>query len=489
MTKHYIKILKLNNTWGRIVSDDISILNEIYYRFTVPVDNYWHMPAYKSGRWDGKIRFVTQDGKFYIGLLSKILKFVKGEEDYNIEIDDELKVDTQNIDDFKKDFIDITNKTMTNMDPYFYQIRGAMKALYKKRAICEHATGSGKSYTICLVCNYLLHKNPKNKILILVPKLDLIEQLTEEFTERYGLPEDLIGKYCGFQKDTEQPIIISTWQSCYKQPKLLKTFDVLIADEAHGLKSEMIRSVAEKSTNATIRIGFTGTMPEGRAEKLLVEGVLGPVVDQILYKELVELKAISDLEIKVIKINYSQSILEKSKGIDYQLEKEFCENDRYRNKVICSIANGISLKKKNCLVLVKKIEHGKQLQNDLEALGCKVDFICGEMKINDRTDIRQGVENDEGRIIVATTGVFSTGISIKKLHSVIFAAAGKSKIQTLQSVGRGLRLHPTKNKLILYDVSENLYFSERHLNKRLQYYNNNEFNVEIKEVTADAKIH
>jgi len=106
--------------------------------------------------------------------------------------------------------------------------------------------------------------------------------------------------------------------------------------------------------------------------------------------------------------------------------------------------------------------------------------------MSDRNNIRKGVEKEGGTVIVATVGVYSTGVSINRLHTVIFASAGKSKIQTLQSVGRGLRLHSTKTKLHLYDFCENLKFSQQHAKKRIKYYEINNFMVTKKDININA---
>jgi superfamily II DNA or RNA helicase len=59
-------------------------------------------------------------------------------------------------------------------------------------------------------------------------------------------------------------------------------------------------------------------------------------------------------------------------------------------------------------------------------------------------------------IIVASYGVFSTGVNVRRLHNLVFAAAGKSKIRTLQSIGRGLRTHVSKSYITLYDIVDDL---------------------------------
>jgi superfamily II DNA or RNA helicase len=481
--KPIVRIVKVNNTWGHVVTDDYAALEMLYKRFAIPVDNYWFMPKYKAGIWDGKIHFVTDSGRFYNGILDKILAFFK--DDYDVELDESYSKGFTDVAALKKEFIEFTDRTLTTLDPYVYQWRGAIKALYHKRGICEHGTGSGKSYTITMVVNFLRYKDINHKFLIMVPKLDLVEQFTEDMV-KYGIPATCLGKYTGDQKDTQQPIIVSTWQSVYKNANFLKQFTVFIADECHGLKADVVRSVAERVVICDWRLGFTGTMPEQKTDNMLVQGVLGPVVDQALYEELEREKTISPLKITLIKLMYPQEQLEKMKDIDYALEKEFLENNKFRNDIICKITDKYIKQGKNGLILVKKIEHGHILVKMLEDMGLKPNFVRGDMKIEDRNDVRHDMETAGGQITIATTGVYSTGVSINRLHFLIFASSGKSKIQTLQSVGRGLRKHPTKDQLLLFDIGENCHHSKKHITARVRYYTLNKFNFTVKEVLANA---
>ncbi len=256
----------------------------------------------------------------------------------------------------------------------------------------------------------------------------------------------------------------------------------ICVSNCHGLKADVVRSVAERVVNCDWRIGTTGTMPEQKTDNLLVQGVIGPVIDQALYEELMREKTISPLKIIMVKLMYGEEQLEKLSGIDYDLEKDFLENNEFRNSIICKLVQKYITQGKNGLILVKKIEHGKKLVTLLEGMGFKPKFVCGDMKIDERNSIRHDMEDTGGQITIATTGVYSTGVSINRLHFLIFAASGKSKIQTLQSVGRGLRKHPTKDMLLLFDICENCQHSKKHIADRVRYYKGNKFDYNIKEI-------
>ena len=80
-----------------------------------------------------------------------------------------------------------------------------------------------------------------------------------------------------------------------------------------------------------------------------------------------------------------------------------------------------------------------------------------------------------------------------KLHDVILYANSKSKIKVLQSIGRGLRKHKTKNQIILYDVVDSLSYKTKtgkvvdnylvkHWKERMHYYKEQEFPVITMEI-------
>jgi predicted helicase len=68
------------------------------------------------------------------------------------------------------------------------------------------------------------------------------------------------------------------------------------------------------------------------------------------------------------------------------------------------------------------------------------------------------------------SSIFSTGINIKNIHMIIFASGGKAFIRLVQSIGRGLRKHHSKEKLIIIDLADQLHYGISHLNKRLEIY-------------------
>ena len=143
----------------------------------------------------------------------------------------------------------------------------------------------------------------------------------------------------------------------------------------------------------------------------------------------------------------------------------------------------------NTLILFSRVEtHGKPLYDLINSSidhKRKVFFVNGGIKTSEREQVREITEKESNAIIIASYGVFSTGINIKNLHNVVFASPSKSRIRNLQSIGRVLRKSSNKSQAKLYDISDDCTFKGRknytlnHLIERIKIYNEEKFNYEI----------
>jgi len=80
------------------------------------------------------------------------------------------------------------------------------------------------------------------------------------------------------------------------------------------------------------------------------------------------------------------------------------------------------------------------------------------------------METSDNVICIAISAIFSTGVNIKNLHMIVFASGGKSFIRIIQSIGRGLRLNPNKDRLSIIDLADKLRYSQEHAVRRQEIY-------------------
>jgi superfamily II DNA or RNA helicase len=458
---------------------DEDIAHELREHFTFHVPGYQFTPQYRAKLWDGRIRlFDLRTRIIYRGLVQYIIKFCEDRE-YSWSYDNEIYDQEFSVKE-AQEFIKILNLPV---EPRDYQLDSFIHAVRMRRTLLLSPTASGKSLIIYLITRYVNAK----RTLIIVPNISLVTQLTSDFAD-YGLDADkhVHRIFAGQDKETDKKIVISTWQSLYKLPKsYFDQFELVIGDECHLYKSKEITGLMTKMTNAKYRVGTTGTLDGTKTSKLVLEGLFGPVKKVITTKDLMDKGHVADFNIKCLLLKYPSAVCQALKSATYQQEIEYLVLNENRNKFISNLA--LSLKN-NTLILYQYVDkHGKILYEMInkQVGDRKCFFVYGKTDGEVREEIRHIVEKEKDAIIVASYGVFSTGVSIRNLHNIIFASPSKSRIRNLQSIGRGLRKSETKDSATLYDIADDLRYKKRenytlkHFAHRIQIYSEEKFQFKI----------
>ena len=296
--------------------------------------------------------------------------------------------------------------------------------------------------------------------------------------------------YSGRDKKTDKQIVISTWQSLYRLGvPFFKQFGLVVGDEAHLCSAVSLKGILEKMISCRYRFGTTGTLTESKTHQLVLEGLFGKVYKAVTSKQLMKDKHISELKIQCLLMQYPEVERESVKKATYKEEIDFIVEHHRRNNFICNLALD---QKGNTLILFNYVEkHGKVLKKMLEkkANGRDIFFIAGETDVEERESTRAITEKCKDAVIIASSGVLSTGVNIKNLQSLIFAHPYKAKIRNLQSIGRVLRLDDKNNQAVLYDIVDDLHWKKRdnyglkHWKERVKIYTDEKFDYNFKQVT------
>ena len=450
-----------------------------YFTFEVPGAKF--MPAVRNKYWDGKIRlFSAQTHQIYVGLIQHIQRFAE-ERDYEVIIHDGI-LDTEDVhinelEEFLKE---------KRFEPREYQTRAIAHAIRNNRALILSPTASGKSFIIYSLLKHYL-KQIQGKALVIVPTTSLVSQMASDFVdysdgEFYPTHRIMSGE----DKNSDSRIYISTWQSIYKLKRdYFEQFDIVIGDEAHLFKAQSLTKIMEKLPQCKYRFGFTGTLDDTQTNKLVLEGLFGPVMKVVKTKELIDDGTLAEFRIKCLVLKYPPEICKEKHKAKYQDEIDFIVSNEKRNTFIKNLTlsrNG------NTLLLFQMVEkHGKVLYDIIknEAENRHVFCVHGGVNADEREEVRKITEGESNAIIIASYGTFSTGINIRNLHNIIFASPSKSRIRNLQSIGRGLRKGDSKSKATLYDISDDLCHKSscnhtlKHFAVRVKMYNEEEFDYKI----------
>ena len=470
--------IKTEPNYARELSD--------FFTFEVPGARF--MPSYRNKYWDGKIRLFNQmNGEIYVGLLPYIEEFAKRNElkiEYKQGVKDEGEHRTSILGGFVRRVSPKSKgKTLQIRD---YQMAAFTHAVRNNRSLLLSPTASGKSLIIYLLSRWY----ESDRVLILVPTTSLVEQMYSDFLD-YGYLEAKMQKiYQGHSREITKEVTISTWQSLYKMPRsFFEQFGCILGDEVHLFKAKSLTNIMNKLHLCKYRHGFTGTLDGTQTHRLVLEGLFGNVNKVTTTKDLMDNKTLAKLKIKCLVLQYPDADCKFMKDQNYQDEVDLIIRDERRNEFIVDLTTHL---KGNTLLLFQFVEkHGSVLYDMLKDLNRKVFYVHGGTDAQTRENIREITEKEKSAIIVASYGTFSTGINIRNLHNVIFSSPSKSRIRVLQSVGRGLRKGSEKSTATLYDIADDFTwksrqnFTLRHFMERINIYNEEEFDYEIKNLKIE----
>lgn len=455
------------------IREHFSVINE------TAVFQRRHNKKFKQNR----IYAVTPTGRCDVGLIPEITKFlVASSYASKITCSDKLIQSIKPSKNWSKNY---------TIDPYElklplrdYQGQIVQKCLTVGRGTVILATSGGKTLTIAsLISRISTFGYSKFKGLVIVPDRGLVEQTYNDFTE-YGVPFSM-SKWTGDDElDLSTDIVIANLSIIHKTKtdiSWLKYVDILVVDEVHKIRKQNKVNKILKKIITPHKFGFTGTMPDDKIDQWNIIGKIGPVLFEKNSYELRLQGYVTNAQVLKLELIHRVKLYSSPETSSYRQELDYLIESRFRNTTIAKIANNST---NNILIMVDYIKHGENLLNVCKEI-CKdkqVYFIQGEVDVDERERVKQLVEQNTNIIVIAISKIFSTGINIKNLHYIVFASGGKAKIKIIQSIGRGLRLHESKKKLIIVDVFDNLKYSTAHSYKRDALYERERIRTQTKKI-------
>lgn len=465
---------------GIIVSDYLSNIRE---HFSVEDKQQVFKRRYAIGyRPQTRQYAITPQGRFEPRLVFSILEFLQKQDiQFNVEVTDKFR-DVITIPVLKEELIKL------NLDPRDYQEESVLAAIKNKSGVIVLPTSAGKTLVIALLVKSIQQQHDC-KTLILVPDIQLVAQTYSDFIE-YGISEKEITKWTGsIEPNKDAKIVISNAQILLSEKQdlsLLKDIKLLVIDEVHKLKyGNKINKVVEQIP-ALFRYGLTGTLPDNKIDQWNIFGKIGRVIYHKQSADLREQKYISQVHVAAVKLSYKNipnftvpSMVNPTAG--YEEETTWLQTNQFRNSIITKLVNKAD---KNTLIMVDRIAHGEELLRVLQANTQKeVHFVHGAVDIEEREMIRKLMEEQDNVACIAISKIFSTGINIKNLHNIIFAAIGKARIKIIQSIGRSLRKHASKKRATIFDIWDNLRYGNKHMVERLALYDREEIPYSITDIS------
>ena len=490
---------KINETYIQIASDEQYVLKELSEYFSFMAEGAIYTQKYRMKVWDGRIRLVNLKTMTTLaGLVPAIAKFCA---ERNYQLIDQTEQYNKYIPVSEDEFDHWFKQLKLPFEPRDYQLNIVKHGLKVGRSLMLSVTGSGKTYSQYILTRWMLDHGLKT--VIIVPSTSLVEQMHNDFKNYASKDPDFdvdqqVHKLYAKIKTTDpynDQCIITTWQSIKNYDKTLyETWDCVIVDEAHQCKANIIDSIIKGAINAKYRFGLTCTLTGMVCHEYQITGLLGSIYQANTTKELQEKGVLSDCTIYMVDMKYPADEAKKLWNETKLLKKTYLDEVDFVNHHVkrqLFIRNLACSLKGTTLILFRFREHGELLFNLIkEKVGDSrpVYHIDGTIDAQRREAIRQELKNpDSNAILVFSVATSSTGIDIKSIENLILSPS-KSKVQTLQSIGRSLRLCEGKKGAKVFDLIDDLRTGKRRnflynlAQKRLEFYSENGFDVQFKQV-------
>ena len=361
------------------------------------------------------------------------------------------------------------------------QIRMVNSAITTQRGVIQSPTGTGKTILIM----HIMARFPQAQTLILVHNKTILSQTLRELRKRDWPDARKLGDG---ERVLAGKVVVATRQSLVtrgirnvdgrqmeipmvreEHQKWLSQVGVVIIDECHLFGDEWGQyATVLRSTDAPVRIGFTATIPKsGTHIAFALEGMLGPLIDQVTMKEGLEkgLLAHPQIELVPIKTNSDIAYLKVYREI-YQAG---IVNNRARNRLAISKAKAMNAEGKSVIVFVEEIDHGYNLMDLARLMDLPARFVWQETTTQERDDIADEMQNGDTLCVVASK-VWREGLNIPTLGGVILCGGGKAQLTTLQHVGRSLRRAESKDKAVIIDFLDPYKYLAEHAIERISIY-------------------
>jgi len=250
----------------------------------------------------------------------------------------------------------------------------------------------------------------------------------------------------------------------------------VIAANCHGAKS----AVASKLLNdfgkhIAFRFGVTGTLPKPLADQMSLTSSVGERLIEVPAAWLIEHGYLSKIEIQPIELN--ETFVDENFP-DYPSEKAFLSKSPARMEMIADLIISKCAEHGNTLVLTHSIKFGEKLA----ALIKDAVFLYGDSPSDLRKEHYDLFATRNDLIVIASSGIASTGISIDRVFCLMLVDAGKSYIKAIQSLGRGLRRGHDKDYVYVVDVHSKQKWAKKHYKDRETFYKEAQYPILKKQV-------
>lgn len=321
----------------------------------------------------------------------------------------------------------------------------------RKRTLLVLPTGCGKTVVFTKLAEEMVKQG--KRVLILAHRTELLEQASDKLFKITGLKTALekadstaIGSWCRVSVGSVQTL---------QRDKRLNQFpkdywDVIIVDEAHHILSDGYMKVMKYFDVANV-LGVTATPDRSDMRNL------GSYFDSLAYEyslvQAIKEGYLSKIKALTIPLSLDLSNVSMSAG-DFKASDVGTALDPYLEQIADKMVKQCADRK--TVVFLPLVKTSQKFRDILNAKGFRAAEVNGESK--DRSEVLEDFEKDRYNVL-CNSMLLTEGWDCPSVDCVVVLRPTKVRALYSQMVGRGTRLHPGKEELLLLDF---LWHTERH---------------------------
>lgn len=325
------------------------------------------------------------------------------------------------------------------------------------RAQIVLATGLGKTVVMAEVVADLLRDNmvAGGQVLVLAHTRELVDQLHRNFWLQLPrwVPTHQLTE--GERPSFWDGITFATIQSVRSRVQDLPTFGLVLVDEAHHIGAEMFRTTIQ-ALQPPMLGGVTATPWRGDGFEL--NHLLGPPLVRIGITEGLRQGFLSDVDYRLLADNIDWEYVQSQSRYGYslsQLNRKLIlpTRDEQAARMIRTVWDEED--RRSAIVFSPEIEHARSFAALLRTYDLRAEAISSDTSPRDR-DILMSRFRAGQLDIVTTVDLFNEGVDVPDVDLIAFMRVTHSRRIFVQQLGRGLRVSPTKDKVVVLDFVTDL---------------------------------
>ena len=323
-----------------------------------------------------------------------------------------------------------------------------------QRTLLVMVTGGGKTIIFSKVIEECVRGG--QRVLVLAHRGELLDQAADKLAKSTGLQcaTEKAEQSCLDSVNRWYRVVVGSVQSLMREARLKRFppdhFDMIVVDEAHHVLADSYRRILDYFGDARV-LGVTATPDRGDMKNL------GAVFESLAYEytlpRAIKEGFLSPIKAMTIPLRLNISGVSMSAG-DYALGGLGTALDPYLEQIADEMAK-VCIERKT-VVFLPLIAISQKMRMLLEQKGFRAAEVNGNSA--DREETLAAFDRGDTNVL-CNSMLLTEGWDCPSVDCIVVLRPTKVRSLYCQMVGRGTRLHPGKDHLLLLDF---LWNTERH---------------------------